>query len=177
MNKNNLLFLIFIILIAMGCSSDDYENKLNEDKAKEYLDRSKQRIKPLLDEWILGDIKPSENFKLAGFLNNSFVRMQFRIKGYASYNDVGDVISSHRLNLFYVYKDNKGLSSTSDLIIDLWEINKKENNEEYTLYFKFRIYNNKYEYIISFSDEKSLLLSYTDENNIIHSQRFIRSNQ
>lgn len=162
-----LFYVLLIIPLLFSCSSDDEQKeKTKEEIEKEYIERSKERLKPFLAKWILEkEIHPFEKFVLFNYpIDNSFRSIEFEIKRYVPMGELNfsDKMTVYHIgNMRYVYNDRVNMVANHP--IDVEERTIDDKSDEYEIYFKFRIFYNKNTYRMTLLNENTLELSYVDK--------------
>lgn len=160
MRKYILLFLLFGAVFS--CSSDDDKSiKTKEEIEKEYIERSKVRLKPFLSKWILeNEIHPFETFILFNSpIDDSFRYIEFEVSRYVSMENQNGVL--HAGNMRYGYNDR--INMEIEHSIKIGEKSIENEPEKYYIYFEFRNFNNQNKYKMALLDEDTLELSYVDK--------------
>lgn len=168
-----LLFSLIFVSILFSCSDEDKEPK--ENNSKKYIERSKERIAPLLGKWEPIEVNYFNKFELLGKINSTFVNIEFEAKSYSSTEDNRDYdISYHKATMYKRYKD-RGVTLMKDYPIHIGEQNVTDDKNGYKLSFNFYLMGASNDYQITFLDNNTLLLSYKDNiSNEIYSQKFSR---
>lgn len=157
-------YILPVLFFAISCSDND-ETTPKEDNTAKYIARSKERIEPFLDTWILEkEIHPFEKFVLFILpIDNSFRSIRFSINHYSSIEHNSDVMTFfHNGVMQYVYKDRINLTRDHLILIDEKNINDESN--EYEIYFQYKNFGNNSKFKMTLLDENTLELSYVDKN-------------